>query len=89
MLRRAVGSLLGRSMLRPSALFEGSLSRSVTNSAPVEQAAAAAAAATSKQPNMQEFSIYRWSPENGGKPVMKTYQVRGQSHRPQQLGAGA
>lgn len=90
MLRRAVGSLLGagRSALRPGAVFEGCISRSVTNSAPVEQAAAAAATATGKQPNIQEFSVYRWSPESEGKPVMQTYKVRerpDESHGPSDL----
>lgn len=48
--------------------------RVVTTSA--TQGAAAAAAAPAAQPaNMQEFSIYRWSPDDGGKPRYQKYQV--------------
>lgn len=28
-----------------------------------------------KPPNLQEFSIYRWSPEEPGKPRMQTYKA--------------
>lgn len=39
-------------------------------------AAAAGGAHKKKAPNVQEFSIYRWSPEHPDKPHMQTYKVR-------------
>jgi|TARA_B110000971_G_scaffold64883_2_gene66410 hypothetical protein len=65
--RRAAGRSVGfaRGAFEP---------RVVTTSA--TQGAAAAAAAPAAQPaNMQEFSIYRWSPDDGGKPRYQKYQV--------------
>ena len=49
--------------------------RVVTTSA-TQGAAAAAAAPAMKPANMQEFQIYRWDPDTGGKPRYQTYQVR-------------
>jgi succinate dehydrogenase (ubiquinone) iron-sulfur subunit len=48
--------------------------RVVTTSA-TQGAAAAAAAPAMKPANMQEFQIYRWDPDTGGKPRYQTYQV--------------
>lgn len=66
--RRAAGRSLGfaRSAMEP---------RVVTTSA-TQGAAAAAAAPAMKPANMQEFQIYRWDPDTGGKPRYQTYQVR-------------
>lgn len=49
--------------------------RVVTTSA-TQGAAAAAAAPAMKPANMQEFQIYRWDPDTGGKPRYQSYQVR-------------
>ena len=66
--RRAAGRSLGfaRSAMEP---------RVVTTSA-TQGAAAAAAAPAMKPANMQEFQIYRWDPDTGGKPRYQTYKVR-------------
>jgi hypothetical protein len=66
--RRAAGRSLGlaRSAMEP---------RVVTTSA-TQGAAAAAAAPAMKPANMQEFQIYRWDPDTGGKPRYQSYQVR-------------
>ena len=50
--------------------------RVVTSSAAPEAAAAAAAAPAAKPANVQEFQIYRWDPDTGGKPRYQTYKVR-------------
>ena len=50
--------------------------RVVTSSAAPEAAAAAAAAPAAKPANVQEFRIYRWDPDTGGKPRYQTYKVR-------------
>ena len=36
----------------------------------------AAAAPAAKPANVQEFQIYRWDPDTGGKPRYQTYKVR-------------
>ena len=53
--------------------------RVVTSSAAPEAAAAAAAAPAAKPANVQEFQIYRWDPDTGGKPRYQTYKVRGRA----------
>jgi|EP00982_Pelagococcus_subviridis_P002004 succinate dehydrogenase (ubiquinone) iron-sulfur subunit len=59
---------------RSSAQFD--VARVVTTSAPAAAAAeAAASSASSKPSNLQEFQIYRWDPETGGKPRYQTYKV--------------
>jgi hypothetical protein len=79
-MRRAAGALA-------RAAREGAqrqATRVVGTSAPTEAAAAAAAAApatkpaaSAKPPNVQEFKIYRWSPDNvGEKPYLKSYKAR-------------
>ena len=50
--------------------------RVVPSSAAPEAAAAAAAAPAAKPANVQEFQIYRWDPDTGGKPRYQTYKVR-------------
>lgn len=55
------------------------LTRVVTTSASQEAAAAAAAAPAAKPANVQEFQIYRWDPDTGGKPRYQTYKVRGRA----------
>jgi len=58
--------------------------RVLTTSAGSTQAAAAAAAAASPAaapaPNMQDFQVYRWDPESGGKPRYQNYKVRRALH---------
>ena len=59
---------------RSSAQFD--VARVVTTSAPAAAAAeAAASSASSKPSNLQEFQIYRWDPETGGKPRYQTYKA--------------
>ena len=47
-----------------------------SHSALAAAAEAAPAPALGKEPKMVPVSIYRWSPEDGGKPRMDTYEVR-------------
>ena len=58
---------------RSSAQFD--VARVVTTSAVAPAAAEAASASASKPSNLQEFQIYRWDPESGGKPRYETYKV--------------
>ena len=72
-------SLVKRAAQRSGGLSRAlDLTRVVTSSAaPTQAAAAAAAAAPAAKPvNMQEFQIYRWDPDSGGKPRYQSYQVR-------------
>lgn len=47
-----------------------------SSAAPTQAAAAAAAVAPAEKPvNMQEFQIYRWDPDSGGKPRYQSYNV--------------
>jgi succinate dehydrogenase (ubiquinone) iron-sulfur subunit len=47
-----------------------------TSAAPTQAAAAATASAPAAKPaNMQEFQIYRWDPDQGGKPRYQSYNV--------------
>ncbi|CAL5222052.1 g4350 [Coccomyxa viridis] len=49
------------------------LSRVIATSAVAESASATAAA--TKTPLNREFQVYRWDPDNGGKPAYKSYDV--------------
>ena len=52
------------------------LTRAVTSStAPGQSAAAASAAPAAKATHMQAFQVYRWNPDDGGKPMYQTYNV--------------
>lgn len=69
-------SLARRAASRAGFTRELDLTRVVTTSASHEAAAAAAAAPAAKPANVQEFQIYRWDPDTGGKPRYQTYKVR-------------
>ena len=76
-LRRGAGAV-ARDRPATASIFD--ISRVVTTGAsnPAQAAAAATttAAESAKPPaNVQEFQIYRWDPESGGKPRYQTYKV--------------
>ena len=76
-LRRGAGAV-ARDRPATASIFD--ISRVVTTGAsnPAHAAAAATttAAESAKPPaNVQEFQIYRWDPESGGKPRYQTYKV--------------
>ncbi len=79
-MRRAAGALARGLRERSGALRA---TRVVAKSAPADAAAAAAAAPAAatapgvKPPNLQEFKVYRWSPDvPGQKPYLKSYTAR-------------
>jgi hypothetical protein len=79
-MRRAAGALARGLRERSGALRA---TRVVATSAPADAAAAAAAAPAAapapgvKPPNLQEFKVYRWSPDvPGQKPYLKSYTAR-------------
>jgi len=62
------------------------LTRAVTSStAPGQSAAAASAAPAAKATHMQAFQVYRWNPDDGGKPMYQTYNVDTNSCGPMML----
>ena len=74
LVRRGVGAV-ARDRTATASIFD--ISRVVTTGAsnPTHAAAAPAASAAAKPANTQEFQIYRWDPESGGKPRYQSYNV--------------
>ena len=74
LVRRGVGAVT-RDRVATASIFD--ISRVVTTGAsnPTHAAAAPAASAAAKPANTQEFQIYRWDPESGGKPRYQSYNV--------------
>eukprot|EP00227_Mantoniella_beaufortii_P012120 CAMPEP_0197590832 /NCGR_PEP_ID=MMETSP1326-20131121/12239_1 /TAXON_ID=1155430 /ORGANISM="Genus nov. species nov., Strain RCC2288" /LENGTH=292 /DNA_ID=CAMNT_0043156113 /DNA_START=234 /DNA_END=1112 /DNA_ORIENTATION=- len=78
-MKRAAGVAQRQAVAQHSPLLASldfGLARVVTtSSAPSQAAAAASQAAAVKPANMQEFQVYRWDPDTGGKPRYQSYQV--------------
>jgi succinate dehydrogenase (ubiquinone) iron-sulfur subunit len=65
--RRGGASLLGRALPQ--------LSAQVSTTVITASSAEVAPAAEAREPVYRDFQVYRWNPDNGGKPRYDTYKL--------------